>query len=298
MTIQQLQYLVEIERTRSISQAAQNLYIGQPNLSRILKDTENHLGFPIFERTRKGVRPTERGVLFLQHARNILREQEFIESLGPNAVDPGRFRICLPRSYTYLELTNRYLHELNPEFALDAYIRECHPRQALNYLESGSVEIAIIRYSVDYEDYFSEQFAARSVKALMLDTTCYAPIMSDTCPLAQNTSIQKSQLKSFTEILHRDTFLPDQKGKKAEKKIYTVDRLAQFQLLQSIPNSYLWSEPLPTDFLAEYHLIQLPCPDSTIRYQNSLVYKPQCSMSDIERSYIRWIKDSLNIYQS
>ena len=50
MNIQQLQYLIEIERTRSISQAAENLYMGQPNLSRILRDTEERVGFAIFER--------------------------------------------------------------------------------------------------------------------------------------------------------------------------------------------------------------------------------------------------------
>ena len=38
MNIQQLEYLIEIERTRSISQAAANLYMGQPNLSRILRE--------------------------------------------------------------------------------------------------------------------------------------------------------------------------------------------------------------------------------------------------------------------
>ena len=34
MNTQHLQYIIEIERTRSISQAAENLFIGQPNLSR------------------------------------------------------------------------------------------------------------------------------------------------------------------------------------------------------------------------------------------------------------------------
>ena len=40
MNTQHLQYVVEIERMRSISQAAENLFIGQPNLSRILHDME------------------------------------------------------------------------------------------------------------------------------------------------------------------------------------------------------------------------------------------------------------------
>lgn len=64
MDIKHIQYLVEIERVHSISQAAENLYLGQPNLSRILRDVEESVGFPIFERTSKGVHPTPRGAIF------------------------------------------------------------------------------------------------------------------------------------------------------------------------------------------------------------------------------------------
>ena len=81
MNTQHLQYIIEIERTRSISQAAENLFIGQPNLSRILHDVEQMLGFRIFERSTRGVRPTTRGTIFLQHAKSILRETEAIEAL-------------------------------------------------------------------------------------------------------------------------------------------------------------------------------------------------------------------------
>ena len=84
MNTQHLQYIIEIERTRSISQAAENLFIGQPNLSRILHDVEQMLGFRIFERSTRGVRPTTRGTIFLQHAKSILRETEAIEALGPS----------------------------------------------------------------------------------------------------------------------------------------------------------------------------------------------------------------------
>lgn len=40
MNTQHFQYIVEIERTRSISQAAKNLYLSQPNLSRVLHELE------------------------------------------------------------------------------------------------------------------------------------------------------------------------------------------------------------------------------------------------------------------
>ena len=101
MNTQHLQYIIEIERTRSISQAAENLFIGQPNLSRILHDVEQMLGFRIFERSTRGVRPTTRGTIFLQHAKSILRETEAIEALELPGIyfrdDPERVRAAMEK---------------------------------------------------------------------------------------------------------------------------------------------------------------------------------------------------------
>ena len=60
-----LKYALEIEKTGSISQAAQNLFMAQPNLSKAIKDLENELGYVIFKRTSSGVIATEKGAEFL-----------------------------------------------------------------------------------------------------------------------------------------------------------------------------------------------------------------------------------------
>ena len=112
MNIKHIQYMVEIERVRSISQAAENLYVGQPNLSRILKEVEEEVGFPIFLRTTHGVRPTERGAAFLQHARNILREMESINMMSPHLMVEDRLRVCIPRSSVCFQMVADFLKEI------------------------------------------------------------------------------------------------------------------------------------------------------------------------------------------
>lgn len=288
MNIQQLEYLIEIERTRSISQAAANLYMGQPNLSRVLRDTEERVGFAIFERTRKGVRPTEQGVVFLQHARNILREAEFMENLGTNRSQSSRFRLALPRSYLILEQVKRFLNEYAPTMPLDAVLRECHPRQALELLDSGSVEVAVIRYATQYQDYFSEQAAAKKLTLHLLDQVRYQPVLPQNHPLAQTERISPSDLEGLTEILHRDVFYSESKACGGERKIYAVDRMAQLQLLQGLPDAYLRSEPLPDALLKKYQLVQKNCTDGTL-YQNAVAFKPQCAMSETEKAFLQWL---------
>ena len=61
MTIQQLQYVLEIARCGSASRAAKNLFLSQPNLSSAITNLEQELGFPIFERTSAGMELTPAG---------------------------------------------------------------------------------------------------------------------------------------------------------------------------------------------------------------------------------------------
>lgn len=290
MNTQQLQYLTEIERTRSISHAASNLGIGQPNLSRLLRDTEESIGFPIFERTRTGVRPTEKGVQFLAHTRNILRELHYMEQLGPNSSHANRFRICLPRSYVCLDMVQQYLSSLNNQSDLDVMIRECHPRQTLEMVTSGQAEIGLIRYAMEYHDYFLEQAHHRMLTLRALSQTTFQIVLNQNDPLAEQDVLFLKDLTGYSELVHRDTFYPASQQQELKGRIYTVDRMAQIQLLQSIPKTYLWAEPLPEEMLRANGLAQRPCADRAFQYQNTLIFKPQRAMSDTERNFIQAVE--------
>ena len=72
MNTQLLKYAVEVEKTGSISKAAENLYINQPRLSKAIRELENIYGITVFKRTSKGVVPTKNGEMFLDFAKKIL----------------------------------------------------------------------------------------------------------------------------------------------------------------------------------------------------------------------------------
>jgi len=83
MTFVQLQQLLEIHKTGSISQAAQNLFISQPSISLTLKSLEEELGFPIFLRTRKGLIPTLQGINVIDHAARICESYRLLTTPEP-----------------------------------------------------------------------------------------------------------------------------------------------------------------------------------------------------------------------
>ena len=88
LNIYHLRYALEIEKTGSIKNAAENLFMAQPNLSRSIKELENSLGIVIFERTSKGVIPTADGEKFLIRARNILKQVDEVQDLFSKKKNP------------------------------------------------------------------------------------------------------------------------------------------------------------------------------------------------------------------
>ena len=87
-----------MERTGSITQAADNLYTTQPNLSKAVKKLETDMGISIFKRTSKGLAPTKRGAQFLEQARSILDQLDELEALyHPSGAARIVFSVSIPR---------------------------------------------------------------------------------------------------------------------------------------------------------------------------------------------------------
>ena len=69
MTIQQLRTAMEAARTGSITQAAKNLYLSQPNASSMLRTLEQELGYELFVRGKRGVSLTPAGKVFYKQCK-------------------------------------------------------------------------------------------------------------------------------------------------------------------------------------------------------------------------------------
>ena len=70
--IRHLNCFVEVARLGSVVRAAQRLAVTQPAVSKSLRELEAILEVALFERTRRGVRLTEQGSVFLRHAEAVL----------------------------------------------------------------------------------------------------------------------------------------------------------------------------------------------------------------------------------
>ena len=71
LRLRHLQVLLSLARTSNLSQSAAALNTTQPALSKWLKELEEDVGLPLFERHARGLRPTSYGEALIEHARRI-----------------------------------------------------------------------------------------------------------------------------------------------------------------------------------------------------------------------------------
>ena len=96
--IKDLKYVSAIAKYESISQAANELYITQPSLSGYLKNLENRMGLPLFQRIGKRMVLTYFGECFLKEGNDLLlRHKHFSEELDRVLYEKrGRLSIGFP----------------------------------------------------------------------------------------------------------------------------------------------------------------------------------------------------------
>lgn len=113
MKLEQLRQIIAIEKYKSISKAAKELYIGQPALSSSVNNLEKEIGVQIFARNSQGVVPTEDGKKILEIAHRMVNDSNIIldysKQNNPEQMT-GTIKVSLAPSYSYLyfDIMTRY----------------------------------------------------------------------------------------------------------------------------------------------------------------------------------------------
>jgi DNA-binding transcriptional LysR family regulator len=114
MELRQLRYFVAVAEELSFTRAAERLHIGQPPLSHAIQMLERDIKAQLFERTKRWVRLTEAGRLFLADTRRILALAEQAGDTARRAErgEAGELRIgftfSTPFTPLFADVINRY----------------------------------------------------------------------------------------------------------------------------------------------------------------------------------------------
>jgi len=105
MNIQQLEYILAVDKHRHFAKAAEHCRVTQPTLSMMIQKLEDELGTKLFDRTVQPVRPTNAGKRVIEQARKVLYEAALIPDIVNEEEKPlkGVFKLAvLPTIAPYL----------------------------------------------------------------------------------------------------------------------------------------------------------------------------------------------------
>ncbi|MDF2684869.1 MAG: Transcriptional regulator [Clostridia bacterium] len=301
MNILHLKYAVEVEKTRSINKAAENLFMGQPNLSRAIKELEESLGVTIFKRTSKGISLTPQGEEFLQHAKKILSQIDELEDMYKNGRgDKQRLSVSVPRASYIASAFTEFIKILDNKREAEIYYKETNSIRAINNILQADYKLGIIRYQTTFEPYFKALLHEKGLTAEIISEFTCLVLMSKKSPLADKENIELSELSNYIEIAHADAYVPSmpltdaQKAELSEfvdKRIFVFERASQFELLGNIKSTFMWASPVPQHLLIQYDLIQKRCSQNKKKYRDVLIYRKDYHLTDIDFKFINKVKE-------
>ena len=298
MNILHLRYVIEVDRTRSVSKAAENLFMNQSNLSRSIRELEQSLGITLFKRTSKGMTPTPQGEEFLAHAKEIVAKIDQVESLYKKGNGgKTRFAVSAPRA-DYIAAAMGVLFEELPRESLELFYKETNSLDTVNDLVQGECTLGIIRYQKQFDSYFK---ALLHEKDLQFDPigehTCRVLVAADD-PLANREVVSVNDLADYIQVGYPDNFVPAlpltdaikaEAMEEVKGHIYVHDRASLLEILSKMPKTFACLPTVSAEQLGRYALACLPLTDEEKVYADLLIYRKGYHLTPYDRRFVELI---------
>ena len=203
MDIRHIKYFLAIAEEKSISRAAKKLYISQPPLSQQLRSLEEELGVKLFERTTRSLEITDAGKIFRERALQIV---ELMESTVKEVRDSmsemqGVLNVGFVATSGATLLPDRIpdFHRSYPEITFQ--IREGSTHKILDLLNSGIIEIGIVRTPFNLENYEYVELQEEGMAAVATEKYLEEGLKGDTLKLTDLKGLPLIIDKRFEKLI-------------------------------------------------------------------------------------------------
>lgn len=106
-------YILKINKTRSFSKAAKELFISQPSLSLTIKKLEDELGFQIFDRSKNPIELTHKGQIYIEYLEEVIQSEKEMKNKLERLSQDDEKRIAIGGSNSFSHI---YMPSICGEF--------------------------------------------------------------------------------------------------------------------------------------------------------------------------------------
>lgn len=146
MTLQQIEYIVAVDKYRHFGKAAESCGITQSTLSTLIQKLEAELDVTIFDRNSHPVKPTELGEEIINRAKHLLFDaaqvRELVASRKGQAVGNVSIGITSTVAPYLLPKMLKYLSVNHPDIKL--HVEETRVPALISQLERGELDVALL----------------------------------------------------------------------------------------------------------------------------------------------------------
>ena len=304
MTLQQIRYILGVSKSGSLNKAAEKLFVSQPSISSSIHDAEDELGFQIFNRTARGVKPTEKGAAFIRDAKDFYLHYENLLKKYTSTI-----KKTFSVSALYYAFARKAFVQIVQDFSDEDYdFAFCEKKASLVIADVANESSTI---GILYLSDSNREEINRSLKANKLEfhhlIECNAFVyLHEKHPLAKRESISLKELQDYRFITF-DTddvksFFSDEVISQYEldKAITVADRATELNLIEQL-NGYTFLSGIYGEDSNEsgenFVLIPLQNLDENISHCFELGYITKIGqrMNDISLTYIDVIRRILHI---
>ena len=155
MTLQQMEYILAVDRHRHFGRAADACNVTQPTLSAMIGKLEEEIGAKLFDRNRQPIVPTPVGERVILQAREVLSQADSIKDIVHEEKQSlgGIFRVgILPTIAPYL--LPRFFPQMMKKYpTLDIRVQEMKTYQIKEALLQGDIDAGILATIEGLEEY-------------------------------------------------------------------------------------------------------------------------------------------------
>lgn len=185
MTLNQLEYLIALNRHRHFGRAAEACGISQPTLSLMIKKMEQELDVALFDRSKQPLEPTEMGQKILDQVEKSLKEVHKIKDLVEEQTGllSGPLHVgIIPTLAPYI--IPEFIHIFNKAYPeIELKLTEMNTKTLIKALKRDELDLFIAATPLEEEDFFEiplyyERFVAYFAK----NTSPDIPLSSSNIP--------------------------------------------------------------------------------------------------------------------